>query len=120
MIDGHNCTEQKFLVTNVTGTNFHCAVIDQFDCEIYFNFTLIENEKFVLHVRNLDPEKDCPKPVNVLLVTGSVFAALFVVGIILISLYLLTVYLTYKAEYNRFLQAKRNARPGVNPLVNII
>ncbi|KAF1743868.1 hypothetical protein MXB_4443, partial [Myxobolus squamalis] len=110
--DGLNCSEKKILVTTVAGSNFHCALIDQFDCEIYFNFTLNENEEFVLHVRNYNPETDCPKPINVLLVTGCIFAALFVVGIVLIGLYLLTMYLIYKAEYNRYLKAKRTARPG--------
>ncbi|KAF1742858.1 hypothetical protein MXB_337 [Myxobolus squamalis] len=104
--DSFNCNATKYVATYKQGEMFQCVMIDNINCKIYYNFTLDEKGEFIIHVKEFDSKKgavftidslDCPKPINVFLVTGCVFAALFAIGFLLIGLYLLAMYLYYKA-----------------------
>uniref|UniRef100_A0A6G3MF25 Integrin beta-6 (Trinotate prediction) n=1 Tax=Henneguya salminicola TaxID=69463 RepID=A0A6G3MF25_HENSL len=100
-------------------------MFDKYNCKIYFSYDVDKTEIYQIIVKIYDSKTDCPKPVNVVLITVLVFVILLVIGAVLIGLYFLSLYLYYRADYQNFEKETRKnsgqgkANPLYQPMTNV-
>ncbi|KAK3771306.1 hypothetical protein RRG08_024382 [Elysia crispata] len=92
-----------------------CRVEDENEC--FIEFTIFDNE-YGEAVIEIEEERACPKPVNILAIVGGVVAGIVLVGLLLLLVWKLLTYIHDTREFAKFEKERQNAKwdTGENPI----